>query len=156
MRSGSLKLDANTTAGQIVFDMPTFVADTDEARKYVGLSGSTSDSTKRQVNDNMLGPDVLNVKEHPTATFDVDSALPLTKKSKSDNPIYQLRGTFHLRGVSRPLVIEAEAVAKGNVTRLRSLHDPADKVWHEALHRGVGCCGCRGHLTIFGEIDVVK
>ncbi len=119
LRGGSVKLDAKTGAGQIVFDMASFAADTDEARKYVGLSGSTSDSTKKQVNDNMLGPAVLGVKEHPTATFDVDSALPLAKKSADGNPLYQLRGTFHLRGVSRPLAIEAEAIAKEKLTRLR-------------------------------------
>ncbi len=102
LRSGSVTLDAKSNAGQIVFDMATFIADTDEARKYVGLSGSTSDSTKKQVNDNMLGPDVLNVKEHPTATLDIDSALPLDKKSPAGNPVYQLRGTFHLRGQAGP------------------------------------------------------
>jgi len=157
LRSGSLKLDTNSSAGQIVFDMTTFVADTDEARKYVGLSGSTSDSTKKQVNDNMLGADVLDVKSHPTATFDVDSATPLAKKSAAGNPLYQLRGTFHLRGASQPLTVNAEAIAKGNATRLRGRFTiQQTKFGMKPYTAALGAVGVADALTISGEIDVAK
>jgi polyisoprenoid-binding protein YceI len=157
LRSGSIKLDTNSNAGQIVFDMTTFVADTDEARKYVGLSGSTSDSTKKQVNDNMLGADVLDVKSHPTATFDVDSAMPLAKKSAAGNPLYRLRGTFHLRGASQPLTVDAEAIAKGNATRLHGRFTIQQTKFGMKPYTAVlGTVGVADALTISGEIDIAK
>jgi polyisoprenoid-binding protein YceI len=69
LKSGSLTLGAVEEAGEIVFDMNSFDADTDAARRYVGLSGSTDASTRRQVNDNMKNTSILNVAQFPTATF---------------------------------------------------------------------------------------
>lgn len=137
--------------------MTTSVANTDEAHKNVGPSGSTSDSTKKQVNDNMLGADVLNVKEHRTASFDVDSALPLAKTSTAGNPIYPVRGTSHLHGVSQPLALDAEALAKGNVTRLRGRFKiEQTKFGMKPYTAALGAVGLADTLTIFGEIDAVK
>ena len=156
LRSGYVKL-GRRAAGQIVFDMASFVADTDEARKYVGLSGTTSDSTKKQVNDNMLGPDVLNVKAHPTATFDIESAVPSAKKSAAGNPVYELRGTLRLRRTNRPLAIAAEAIAGENVTRLRGRFTiEQTKFGMKPYTAALGAVGVADALTISGEIDVVK
>src|SRR5689334_7451493 len=41
VKSGHLKLEATENAGEIVFDMRSFKADTDVARKHVGLDGMT-------------------------------------------------------------------------------------------------------------------
>lgn len=67
LSAGHLRLDAPERAGQLVFDMTSFRADTAEARKALGLRGETDAKTQQQVNDNMLGPDVLDVARHPTA-----------------------------------------------------------------------------------------
>ena len=58
LRSGSLKLDGEAPKGTLVFDMSSFDADTPAARKFVGLEGTTDESTRKQVNNNMRGPEL--------------------------------------------------------------------------------------------------
>lgn len=108
LSSGSLMLGVDSSAGQIVIDMRSFEADTIEARRYLGLSGSTDESTRSKVNANMNGSDVLNVQKYPRATFDVTSALPTGKKSSRGLPTYDLRGNFTLHGTKRPIQVIAE------------------------------------------------
>jgi polyisoprenoid-binding protein YceI len=88
--------------------MRSFDADTLSARRYLGLSGTTDQSTRSKVNANMKGADVLNVRQFPRATFDVASALPTGKSSKRGLPTYQLSGTFELHGTKQPIRIVAE------------------------------------------------
>ena len=107
LRSGRLLLDRTEDAGELVFDMTTFIADSDEARRGVGLSGSTDGSTRQQVTQNMLGPDVLDVRRYPTATFSVKSAKPTGKIDRGGPAIYELTGEFTLHGVRRPIRVNA-------------------------------------------------
>jgi len=100
LKSGKLTLDAKSGAGQIVFDMTSFAADTESARKYVGLEGQTDASTQKKVGDNMLGSDVLDVETFPTATFDVESSLATGKRSAKGHSLYELKGKFTLHGTA--------------------------------------------------------
>ena len=77
IKQGRIDLNAATNAGSIVFDMASFTADTPEARKFVGLEGTTDASTQQQVNTNMRGADVLDVARHPTATFTIKQIVKL-------------------------------------------------------------------------------
>lgn len=106
--SGHLLIGSETAAGKLIFDMKSFDADTAKARRYIGLSGTTDASTRSQVNASMKGSDVLNVQQHPTATYEVTSALPTGKKSRRGLPAYRLTGTFTLHGVARPLIVDAD------------------------------------------------
>jgi polyisoprenoid-binding protein YceI len=108
LSSGHLMLGAESSAGQLVFNMRSFDADTTAARRYLGLKGTTGESTRSQVNANMKGSAVLDVSRYPSATFDVASAKATDRKSKSGLPIYELVGTFTLRGKQRPLRVRAE------------------------------------------------
>jgi polyisoprenoid-binding protein YceI len=76
LAAGTLRLGAAEQAGRLVFDMRSFRADTAAARRLLELPGETDPDTHRQVTDNMLGPDVLDVARHPQAIFDVASANP--------------------------------------------------------------------------------
>jgi len=107
LKSGHLLLDLDDNAGEFVFDMPSFVADTDEARRAVGLAGSTDADTRQQVTQNMLGPDDLDARRYPTATFRVKSAKPTGKNDRGGHPIYELAGEFTLHGVRRPIRVNA-------------------------------------------------
>jgi hypothetical protein len=118
LASGRVILDAPQNAGQLVFDMPSLLADTPEARKALGLAGETDASTRKQTTANMLGPDVLDVARHPTATFDIESALRPQRPVKGAKPTVDLVGTFTLHGVARKVVIPAEVGAAGRVLRL--------------------------------------
>lgn len=157
LKSGSLQLGAQSSAGQFVFDMTTFVADTDAARKYVGLEGSTAEGTRRQVNDNMFGKHVLDVRQFPTATFAIDSALLKESSVKSAPPVYELRGKFTLHGVTRPLVISARVEEKSGFSHLRGKFeilqtDFGIKPYTAAL----GAVGVADQLTIYGDLFVAK
>lgn len=117
--SGQVTLGARDQAGALEFDMRSFLADTPDARRLLGLEGQVDDSTQRQTNANMLGPEVLDVARHPTARFDIRSALPVAPLRAGGPPAYQLAGTFTLHGAQRPLEIIAELEDRGATLRLR-------------------------------------
>src|SRR5690606_13361060 len=50
LKSGRLQQGGAQSGGEIVIDMTTFNADSDEARRYVGLEGSTDAKTRQEVN----------------------------------------------------------------------------------------------------------
>ncbi|MCA9169781.1 MAG: YceI family protein [Planctomycetales bacterium] len=114
LKQGTIHLGAERRAGLLVFDMQSMVADTREARKYIGLDGETSASTQDQVNANMRGNEVLNVEKFPTATFVIDSALEMPVTSVDGHSQYELVGKFTLHGVNRPLKMVAQVVEEQN------------------------------------------
>src|SRR5262245_5305597 len=63
IKSGSINLNADKDLGEIVFDMKSFTADSDKARKYVELEGTTGEEAREKVTETMLGPQVLDVEE---------------------------------------------------------------------------------------------
>ena len=155
VESGDLALDAKSDAGQIVFDMTSFLADTPEARKFVGLEGETDEETQKKVNENMLGPSVLNVREFPTATFRIDSALPTGKKTKKGAPLYELNGTFSLHGVEKPLSVIAEVSQTRQGTHVRGRFKVLQsKFGMKPYTAALGAVGVADELVIFGEFDL--
>ncbi len=119
LSSGHIALDADQNAGQLVFDTTSFLADVAYARKYLGVEGETAADTQREVTANMLGPDVLDVKKFPTATFDVGSTRKTTQPSRQGLPVYEFVGEFTLHGVKRPLRFQAEVENRGEFLRIR-------------------------------------
>lgn len=109
VKSGHLVLDASEDAGEIVFDMKSFKADTDAARKYVGLEGTSDADEQKDVTATMTGKGVLNVAGHPTATFAVESSERMRDDVKDGKQRYELVGEFLLRGKKQPLKIVAVA-----------------------------------------------
>lgn len=157
IKSGSLNLGVRSNAGEIVFDMTTWRADTAQARQYIGLSGTTSASTQKDVNANMLGSAVLNVQKYPTATFEVNSALPLQQKSSSGKPLYQLSGKFTLHGVARKMNIVAEVTEKKDSYHLRGNFSILQSHYGiTPFSKAFGAVGVTDQLKIYGEIDVAR
>lgn len=153
LKSGSLTLGAVEEAGEIVFDMNSFDADTDAARRYVGLSGSTDASTRRQVNDNMKNTSILNVGQFPTATFAIKSATLLEKKSRSGSPLYELTGEFTLRGKTRPIKLEAEAEQKDNMMHVRGRFSILQTQYGMTpFRKALGAVGVADQLIIHGDL----
>jgi polyisoprenoid-binding protein YceI len=103
LKAGSIRLGADRDAGQLVFDLTSFSADTREARRYVGLEGETDASTQEQVTTNMLGAYVLDTEHYPTATYLIKSALPLRGNQPDGVKRYQLEGQFTLHGATHCL-----------------------------------------------------
>lgn len=153
LASGRVNLGANSDAGQLVFDMKSFDADTSAARRYVRLAGVTDASTRQQVNANMKGPAVLDVRRYPTATFRIDSARELREKSRGGEVQYELAGEFTLHGVKRPLRLTVEAITEGSVTRLRgSFQIRQTQFGITPFSKAFGAIGVTDQLRIYGDI----
>ena len=157
LKSGSLILGAGEEAGELVFDMNSFDADTDAARRYVGLSGSTDASTRRQVNDNMKNISILNVGQFPTATFAIKSATLLEKKSRTGAPLYELTGEFTLRGKTRPIKFEAEAEQKDNMTHVHGRFAMLQTQYGiTPFRKALGAVGVADQLIIHGDLWIAS
>jgi polyisoprenoid-binding protein YceI len=100
LASGKLSFEG---AGELVFDMASFSADTAEARRYVGLSGQVSAADARKVTENMQGGDVLDVARFPRAVYAITSVRPLRGQKAGEPGPYLLEGRFTLHGVTQPL-----------------------------------------------------
>ncbi len=155
LQAGRVRLDAAEQAGLLVFDMRTFVADTADARKVVGLEGETDPGTQKQVTDNMLGPDVLDVARHPTAAFEIRSAVRSPRPAAGPNPLYDLTGVFTLHGVARNMVIPVEASVAGNQVVLRGSFPIRQTDFGMKPYKKLGgVVGVADELTIMGDIRV--
>jgi polyisoprenoid-binding protein YceI len=157
LKSGSLTLGAGEEAGELVFDMNSFDADTDAARRDVGLSGSIDASTRRQVNDNMKNTPILNVSQFPTATFAIKSATLLERKSRTGAPLYELTGEFTLRGKTRPIKLEAEAEQKENMTHVhRRFAILQTQYGITPFRKALGAVGVADQLIIHGDLWIAS
>ncbi len=155
LSSGSLVLGAESAAGQLVFDMRSFDADTDAARRYVGLSGTTGESTRSQVNANMKGEYVLDVQRYPKATFDVASAKATGQTSPRGLPTYELTGTFTLHGKRQPLRIVAEVEqARGWLHVRGSFAIKQTSFGITPYSKAFGAIGVADTLRIYGDLWV--
>ena len=155
LASGRVVLDAAQNAGQLVFDMPSFRADTPDARKALGLSGETDASTRQQTTDNMLGAEVLDVTRHPTATFDIESALRSRRRAEGAKPTVDLVGTFTLHGVARKVVIPVEIESAGPILRfLGSFRIKQTDFGMKPYKKLGGVVGVTDELVIHGDIRV--
>lgn len=117
--SGTIRLNVAQKAGEIEFDMTSFLADTDEARKFVGLQGSTAESTRKKVTEAMLGEAVLDVEEFPAATFRIESSTLTRARSKNEPDTVEFKGQFTLHGKTRPLALRATVESDGSKRHLR-------------------------------------
>lgn len=155
LKSGSCVLGVQQNAGQLVFDMTSFDADTANARRYLGLGGQTDASTRQKVNANMKGGDVLNVRAYPTATFDIRSSMPTGQKGRSGHPIYELIGEFTLHGTRRPLKVQAEAESTNGWIHLRgrfAINQTSFGI--RPFSTAFGAIGVADKLTIAGDLWV--
>jgi len=156
LKSGSIRLGARQKAGQLEFDLTSFVADTQEARRYVGLQGETDGSTQEQVTANMLGKYVLDTQQYPTATFSIDSALPLRGNLPNGAKRYQLDGQFTLHGATRPVRIVAQAQSESGVVRLRGAFTLLQTDYNiTPFSKALGAVGVTDRLKIYGDILIV-
>ncbi|MCA9103602.1 MAG: YceI family protein [Planctomycetales bacterium] len=155
IKEASLHLGAEQSAGEIVFDMKSFQADTDAARKYIGLEGTTDASTQQQVNANMLGPSVLDVNRFPTATFRINSAKPHSATSSRGLPQYELSGDFTLHGVTRPIRFLADVEMSNGWQHLRGGFTLLQTDYQiTPFSKAFGAVGVTNQLSIWGDVWV--
>jgi hypothetical protein len=157
LQDGTVQLGQDANAGQLIFNMASFDADSPLARQYVGLKGEINESTRQQVNSNMLGKDVLNVAQFPRANFIIQSAIPLAAAPGSSGARYQLSGNFTLHGVTKPLQLICEATPERDGLRLRTAFsvlqsDYGMKPYTAAL----GAVGVANELKICGDLLIAQ
>lgn len=155
--SGQVALGAREQAGALVFDMRSFLADTAVARKVLGLEGDVDASTQQQTNANMLGSEVLDVARHPTARFDIRSAVPRAQARQGGPPAYELTGIFTLHGAQQPLALMAEVEDHGDTLRLRGGFAVKQTAFGmKPYAKFGGMVGVADELKIWGDISLAK
>jgi len=157
LKSGRLRLDMAQQSGQLVFDMQSFVADTDAARNYVGLGGSSDASTQRDVTANMLSKAVLDTARFPTATFTVVKVTSLAQRSARGLPKYQLDGDFTLHGVTRRIQVVADTEEKDGWTHLRGGFSMLQSQFGiTPFSKAFGAVGVTDQLRVWGDFWIAK
>jgi YceI-like protein len=152
LTSGFVHLGATQNAGELVFDMRSFDADTPAARKYIGLKGESDDSTRKQVNDNMKGADVLDVAKFPTATFVIQSATRYEGAKVDSPPQFLLDGQFTLHGVTKHFRVLAETEESEGMIHLRSRFPVLQSQFGiTPFTKLLGTIGVADKLTIYGD-----
>jgi polyisoprenoid-binding protein YceI len=157
LASGRLRLDAPQNSGQLVFSMRSFAADTDAARQYVGLEGTSDPDTQRDVTANMVGAAVLDAPRYPTATFTVWSITPLPQPSSRGLPQYELVGDFTLHGVTQRIKVVADSEEKNGWIRLRGGFTMLQSQFGITPYSKVfGAVGVTDQLSVWGDLWIAK
>ena len=155
LKSGHLDWAEKSGSGELVFDMESFDADTEEARAHVGLEGEIKESTRQQVNANMRGPSVLDVEKFPTATFTIKTISPLKQAKADAPPAWQLDGDFTLHGVKKPLRVVARAEEKKGMRHIRGRFAILQTQYGiKPFSKGLGAVGVADELQIWGDLCV--
>ncbi len=142
--------------GKLVFDMTSFDADTPRARQYIGLEGTTDDSTRSKVNSNMLGAEVLDIKKFPTAKIENVSIQAKTGRSSRDLPEYLLAGDFTLRGKTRRIESICDLELKDGWYHLRGDFKIRQSEFEmKPFSKMLGTIGVADELVIYGDLWIV-
>jgi polyisoprenoid-binding protein YceI len=151
IKSGSIDLQADKNAGVIEFDMASFTADTDEARKSVELKGTISETTRDKVTETMRGGSVLDVEQFPTATFKIKSRAAVP--ARIGGPWYTLKGDFTLHGETHSLEFMAERTEEDGKWRLRGDFTILQSDFGITPYKAaLGTVGVADELKIWGDI----
>jgi polyisoprenoid-binding protein YceI len=142
--------------GDLTFDMQSFEADTVRAQTYIGLEGTTDESTRKKVNENMLGSEILNVKKFSTAKFERVSIQPKQTLSKRQLPEYLLAGDFTLHEKTRPVEILCDLEVKDGWNHLRGTFKILQSNYGiKRFSKMFGTIGVTDELTIYGDLWIV-
>jgi polyisoprenoid-binding protein YceI len=157
LKQGHIQFDASVNSGELVCDMNSFVADTDDARKYVGLPPSTDASTQAEVNANMRGPQVLDAGKFATATFEIRSLKQLPQPSSRGLAQCELAGDFTLHGVTRPIQVIADMEEQNGWIHLRGGFSLLQSQFGiTSFSKAFGAVGVTDDLKIWGDLWIAR
>ncbi len=152
LTSGKLALK-RSDLGALVFDMNSFDADTDSARRYLGLDGTTEDSTRKQVNANMRGASALNVKKFPQARFENIRVQARPGKSARGLPEVLLIGDFTLHEKTLPIEVIADLEQANGWNHIRGNFEILQTSYGiKPFSKMLGAIGIKDKLTIYGDL----
>jgi polyisoprenoid-binding protein YceI len=155
LKSGRLVVDGKSH-GELIFDMRAFEADTDAGRKVFSIDKELDAGTKKKVNENMLGPEILNVKEYPIAKLENVTLSPTGKTSRRKLPEFSLEGDFTLHKTSHRIQALCDLEQKDGWHHVRGTFkilqtDYGIKPYSKML----GAVGIKDELVIYGDLWLV-
>lgn len=155
LKSGQLIADGKSS-GEIVFDMRAFQADTPTARKVFQIEKDLDAATKKKVNENMLGPEILDVKQFPEARLDSATLTPTGKTSNRKLPEFLLEGDFTLHKTTHRITAVCDLEQRDGWHHVRGTFkilqtDYGIKPYTKML----GAVGIQDELIIFGDLWLV-
>jgi polyisoprenoid-binding protein YceI len=145
-------------AGELVFDMKSFVADTAAARQYVGLPASFSGSDAQKVTANMQSGDVLDVNRFPQATYTITAMEPIANQKPCEPGAYRFTGKFTLHGVTQAVAFQAsvEQTARPGVLHVRGSFAILQTAYGVQPYSALGgLVGVTDRLEIWGDLLLV-
>ncbi len=155
LASGEL-FQAASREGTLVFDMQSFNADTPQAKKYLGLENVVDEATRKKVNENMLGAEILDVKKYSTAKLEHVAIRPKSTMSKRQLPEVLLIGDFTLHEKTRRIEIPCDLEVKDGWHHLRgSFKILQSNYGIKPFSKMLGAVGVADELVIYGDIWVV-
>ena len=153
LAAGELHLDRAQDSGSLTFDIRSFAADTDAARRFFNLPGQTDADTQAQVNANMHGKAVLDSGKFPTAELVIRSVQTLPPQANIAGQQYQLDGEFTLHGIKRPLRIVATGEPVNGWLRLRGRFAMKQTDFEiTPFSKFLGAVGVTDELRVYGDL----
>lgn len=142
--------------GSLVFDMKSFDADGLPARQYIGLEGETDEGTRKKVNENMLGPEILSVEKYPEARLENATLKGTGQMSKRQLPEYILEGDFTLHKTTKHIRIKCEVEQKDGWHHVRGAFKILQSDYGiKPFSKMMGAVGVKDELLIIGDLWVV-
>lgn len=152
LASGSIPLNGKAKNGAIVFDMRSFDADSEDARKYIGIKSEMDAATRKKVNENMRGAEVLDVNRYPQAQFVVSNITPKGTTSGRNLPEYVLTGEFTLHGKTNKIEVVADLEQANGWNHLRGgFRILQSQYGIKPYSKMMGAVGVADELLIFGD-----
>lgn len=102
--------------GMLVFALRTFVADTPEALRHVGIVQPIKPADQKKMSQSVLGPGGLDVQKHPLATLKITHFDPAEEQLAGSPGLYLMGGTLTLHGQSRPILLAVRLAATTDPT----------------------------------------
>jgi polyisoprenoid-binding protein YceI len=156
LREGKFRItDRSASAGRMVFEMASFVADTADARRYLKMAGDVDAPTRQQVTANMLGSDVLDVAHFPIAVFEIDTVRQVDRRKPTPYPEYKIDGRLTLHGVTHPLHFIAAGRSERGFLHLKggfAIQQTAYNI--RPFRKALGTVGVADELQVHGDLWV--
>ncbi len=147
---------SNEQSGSLVFDMKSFDADGSQARRYLGLEGETDAATRKKVNENMLGGEILAVQQYPEARLENATLKSTGKASNRKLPEYLLEGDFTLHKTTRRIQARCDLEEKDGWHHVRGSFKILQSDYGiKPYSKMMGAVGVKDELIIIGDLWVV-
>lgn len=147
---------SNERSGSLVFDMRSFDADGSQARRYLGLEGETDAATRKKVNENMLGGEILAVQQYPEARLENATLKSTGKASNRKLPEYLLEGDFTLHKTTRRIQARCDLEEKDGWHHVRGSFKILQSDYGiKPYSKMMGAVGVKDELIIIGDLWVV-